>query len=60
MSKQRFLPLCGHEELEALWERIPDSSRSALVTLLAQLIEQAVPATDSPRSLEVRCESDPR
>lgn len=60
MPRQRFLPFCGHEELEALWEHVPEPSRRRLVTLLAQLIEQAVRATASSRPLEVRRESDPR
>jgi hypothetical protein len=42
MPKQRFLPLCGHEVLEALWEVFPERSRRELVTLLAQLLQQAV------------------
>jgi len=60
MPRQRFPPFCGHEELEALWEHIPEASRRKLVSLLAQLMEQAMRATASPRPVEVDREFDPR
>lgn len=60
MPKQRFLPFCGHEVLEDLWESLPEPNRRELVRLLAQRIEQAVRTTHSPDPLEVDRESDPR
>jgi hypothetical protein len=60
MPKQRFLPFCGHEVLEDLWESLPEPNRKELVSLLAQRIEQAIRTTDCPGPLEVRHESDPR
>ena len=60
MPNQRFLPLCGHEVLEALWEVLPKSSRKELVPLLAQLIVQAVLETTCETRKEWRGEAHQR
>ena len=60
MPNQRFLPLCGHEVLEAMWEVLPESSRRELVTLLAQLIQQAAHETTCETQKELRREPHQR
>ena len=51
---------CGWPSHPHRQEHIPEASRRKLVSLLAQLMEQAIRATASPRPVEVDREFDPR
>jgi len=50
MPKQRWLPLGGQENMEALWDRFPVPSRRQVIKQFARLMARAagVPAVASP------------
>ena len=59
MPYERFLPFCGHEVLEALWEVLPESRREERVPLLAELIQRAARETACKTKKELPNESHP-
>lgn len=60
MPKQRWLPPCGQESLEALWERLPAACRRDVILQYARLIEHAVRPSRSPEEKEEHHDSPRR